>query len=179
MRANVSLWLVVAAACVGLVSLPAQGQWTLLEDFESYTAGTSIENETLWFASLPGGGGDSSIPTTEVDPTDAGNQLLKLPSRDFDGAGNLLLAYDDSGQATPLFNIADGTTATVFFRVYAVRPEHHFGVAFNHVHGWGSYAAHQNWRKHQNTLGSDEGIQVVEPSPTGVVTVATNPTTPG
>ncbi len=97
----------------------AQAQFVLLDDFESYTAGSSIGAAANWTSTVPAGRSDHTVGT------ETGNQYLSTASN-APGA-----TYD--GDVHSVFNngstlLADAATGTFFFRAQIGTGGAHAGV---------------------------------------------------
>ncbi|MDB4387532.1 hypothetical protein N9Z15_04925 [Akkermansiaceae bacterium] len=92
----------VGVSTLALLTLPSQAVFTLLDDFESYTAGTNVNGVGGWTAD------PDQISVFATDPSDAGNTVLST-TRD----------TNTSSVFKTMPTIADGTTGTVFFRARA------------------------------------------------------------
>ncbi|QNN21261.1 hypothetical protein HED60_02920 [Planctomycetales bacterium ZRK34] len=85
----------IAAAGLCFAAAPAHAAFSLVDDFDSYTAGTNISGQGDWTS-------NSGSNDVVVDPAGASNNALYI------GGGT---TYNDA------INIADGTTGTLFLRV--------------------------------------------------------------
>ncbi|MDZ7618742.1 MAG: hypothetical protein U1E05_17190, partial [Patescibacteria group bacterium] len=90
----------VLAAMLVLTAGPAGASWTLIDDFDGYTAGTQIGSLAAWTTS----GSNATSHTVLADPA---------------GSGNLVLAATNaSSNIYTTATIAQGNTGTLFFRMY-------------------------------------------------------------
>ena len=92
----------VGVSTLALLTLPSQAVFTLLDDFESYTAGTNADGVGGWTATND----TQFVP----DPSNAGNIVLAATRNATDGTTSVFKTMP---------TIADATTGTVFFRARA------------------------------------------------------------
>ncbi|MDB4506731.1 hypothetical protein N9055_00770 [Akkermansiaceae bacterium] len=92
----------VGVSTLALLTLPSQAVFTLLDDFESYTAGTNADGVGGWTAT-----NDTQFAT---DPSNAGNIVLAATRNAADGTTSVFKSIP---------TIADATSGTIFFRARA------------------------------------------------------------
>lgn len=97
----------LAPLALGLIGA-AQAQFTLVDDFESYTAGVNGNTTTPpWVQGFPAGGANAA--TTVIGPDDAAGQALRYTHAGSGGQIN----YSNVGTIA-----AEGAVGTIFFQAY-------------------------------------------------------------
>lgn len=128
-----------AVAIVAIATAAAQAAFIGIDDFEDYTAADSISDKDDW----------NNNGTVATDPA---------------GGSNLVLAFDPSN-GTGYYNgsdiaIADGSTATLFFRARMTAGGQAFGFGMSDTtspNPWDSFEAQLTWDKTGNPISVRNG----------------------
>ena len=96
----------LSTIAISLLCGSAQAQWTLVDNFETHTAGNPIESVVGPGATWTGGG--EGVHTAEADPSDATNMAMQVSGAPGSGILRAELGASDV--------ISAGDTGTVFYR---------------------------------------------------------------
>lgn len=102
--------LITLALATGM-STASRGGYVLVDDFQSYALGSPIDGQGYWEAEA---GANAVAAGVAADPLAAGNRVLAIGDGGFTGGR---LGHRETINTNPSLRIADGTTATLFFRM--------------------------------------------------------------
>jgi len=110
-----------AALSVGLIcsTQMASAAFVLVDNFDSYTAGTPIDGQGPWLSP------NAPNNTVEVDPENASNRVLSTATIDLDDTNN-------DAEVFAAVSLPEGNTGTFFGRYYATSTDTNvaFGLSF-------------------------------------------------
>jgi hypothetical protein len=114
--------ILVSLAYAALIQQPVSAEWILLDDFESYTAGESIDGQSNgpgeWVSPA-----DFDFFEVEVDPTNDANQVLSVLELD---TGEKQAYLTDER-----IDVAEGSVGTWFVRFYRGAFETHINMGLS------------------------------------------------
>lgn len=100
--------MISVAVAFALIASSAQGQWTLIDDFDGLSAGATVDGSAGGPGLTTWNGGGTVPFTAEVAPGDGSNLSMRILGTE---GGQALIGEFDSGSA-----IAAGNTGTLFYR---------------------------------------------------------------
>ncbi len=106
----VAILALLLAACSSL-GRQTRADFTLIDDFESYAAGSPISGQGAWLAEAATNPVAAGV---SIDPLNPGNRVLNIGDGGFIGGR---LGHRETINTNPALRIAQGSTATLFFRL--------------------------------------------------------------
>jgi hypothetical protein len=103
--------ILVAIIFVGLLANSATAGFALIDDFESYTAGSAIDGQGYWRAEA---GANAIAAGVTTDPLSPSNRVMNIGAGGYPGGR---LGHRETINTDPGLRILQGSTATLFFRV--------------------------------------------------------------
>ncbi len=110
LRAAFSMSLAVIVSC-GALTETAMAEFTLIDDFESYSVGGAIDGQGYWQAEA---GANPVAAGVSADPLNPSNRVLSIGEAGFPSGR---LGHRETINTDPALRIVQGTTATLFYRV--------------------------------------------------------------
>ena len=117
---------VLLAACCWPICQASAG-FTLIDDFETYSAGSPISGQGDWLAEAATNPVAAGV---SIDPLNPANRVLNIGDGGFIGGR---LGHRETINTDPALRIAQGTTATLFFRVAWDTSQTNFSVGMSDV----------------------------------------------
>lgn len=147
-----------AVFCLVLAStaVPARAQFVRIDDFQSYTTGVPIDGLGWWTSEV------RSLPGSDVvvDPLDASNHVLSIGQA---GAHpSFFRPHRETINTSPALSIANGTTATLYYRMYWEDGAHDLSIGmtaqFNPIsdYDFNSYGAYESQLSLSGPLGGQD-----------------------